>query len=160
MPRNNVVRLLEARRIPHQVLSFSREIHDAEGAAAAMGVPPQQVYKTLVVLRERGRALLVLVPAARQLDLRLLARHTSDKKLRMATQREAERLTGLLVGGISALALLNRGFEVWVDASAAAQQEFYVSAGERGLNVRLPVADFQRLTGARLAPAVAEDASG
>ena len=159
MPRNNVVRLLEARHIAHQVLSFSSEIHDAEGAAAAMGVPPQQVFKTLVVLRERGRPLLALVPAGRQLDLRLLARSTGDKKLRMATQREAESLTGLLVGGISALALLNKGFEVWIDASATEWPELYVSAGERGLNVRLPVADLQRLTGARLAPAAAEDAS-
>lgn len=155
-PKSNVLRLLSARKVPYQAFTFSAEIHSAEGAAEAMGVPAERVYKTLVVLRERGRPLLVLVPGGRQLDLRRLARAVDEKKLHMATQREAEALTGLLVGGISALALLNKGFAVYVDDSAGRLDEFYVSAGQRGLNVRLSVADFLRLTGARLVPAVEE----
>ncbi|HOG46671.1 MAG TPA: aminoacyl-tRNA deacylase [Anaerolineae bacterium] len=152
-PRTNVLRLLEARQVPYQAFSYSDEIHSAEGVAEAIGVPAEQVFKTLVVLRERGRPLLVLLPGGRQLDLRLLARGLGEKKLRMATQREAEALTGLQVGGISALALLHKGFEVCIDASAQRFQEVYVSAGQRGLNVRLPVADLVRLTNARLVEA-------
>lgn len=155
-PRSNVLRLLAARQIPYQAFNFSDEIHSAEGAAEAMGVPTQQVYKTLVVLRERGRPLLVLVPGGRQLDLRRLARAVGEKKLRMASQREAEALTRLRVGGISALALLNRGFAVYIEASARQFTEIYVSAGQRGLNVRLPVADLMRLTEARLVEAAVE----
>jgi Cys-tRNA(Pro)/Cys-tRNA(Cys) deacylase len=155
--KSNVLRLLAARKVPYEALTYSEEIHSAEGAAEAMGVPPHQVYKTLVVLRERGRPLLVLVPAGRQLDLRRLARSVGEKKLHMATQREAEAFTGLLVGGISALALTSRGFQVYVDASAADLDEFYVSAGRRGLNVRLPVASFLQLTAARLVVAAAEE---
>jgi len=151
-PKTNAIRLLTSRKIPYQAFTFSEEIHSAEEAAAAMGVPAQQVYKTLVVLRERGRPLLVLVPGGRQLDLRRLAQAIGEKKLRMATQREAESLTGLLVGGISALALLNRGFEVYIDDSARQWEEIYMSAGQRGLNIRLRTEDFLRLTGARAVP--------
>lgn len=158
-PRSNALRVLASRQIPHQAFSFAEDIHSAEGAAEAMGVPAAHVYKTLVVLREKGRPLLVLVPGGRQLDLRRLAGGVDEKKLRMATQREAESLTGLLVGGISALALLNRGFQVYVDAAAAGLDEFYVSAGQRGLDVRLRVADFLKLVGARLVEA-AEEAGG
>jgi len=118
-----------------------------------MDVPPAQVYKTLVVLRERGRPLLVLVPGGRQLDLRRLAKGIGEKKLRMASQREAESLTGLLVGGISPLALLNKGFQVYIDSSASHLERIYISAGQRGLNVCLPVADLLRLTGAHLVDA-------
>lgn len=152
-PKNNVLRLLDSRKVPYQAFTYADEIHSAEGAAEAIGAPAEQVYKTLVVLRERGRPLLVLVPGGHELDLRRLAKGVGEKKLRMATQREAESLTGLLVGGISALALLNKGFEVYIDASASRYEQVYVSAGQRGLNVRLPVADLVRLTGARMVEA-------
>lgn len=154
VPKTNALRLLASRRVPYEAFTFSDEIHSAEGAAEAMGVAPSQVYKTLVVLRERGKPLLVMVPGGRQLDLRLLARSVGEKKLRMATQREAESLTGLQVGGISALALLNRGFDVYIDSSADQLEQIYVSAGQRGVNVRLRVADLVRLTGARSVAAV------
>ncbi len=151
--KTNVLRFLDSRRVPYEAHSFCEEIHSAEEAAEAMGVPAEQVYKTLVVLRERGRPLLVLVPGGHQLDLRRLAKEIGEKKLRMATQREAELLTGLLVGGISALALLNKGFQVYIDSHAARLDRVYVSAGQRGLNVGLAVADLVRLTGARMVEA-------
>lgn len=151
--KTNALRFLASRRVPYQAYTFSEGIHSAEEAAEAMGVPAAQVYKTLVVLRERGRPLLVIVPGGRQLDLRRLAKGIGEKKLRMASQREAESLTGLLVGGISALALLNKGFQVYIDSSAARLDQVYVSGGQRGLNVRLAVADLVRLTGARMVEA-------
>ena len=67
-----------------------------------------QVYKTLVALADGGRRLLVMTPGDRELDLRLVARGVGAKSARMALQREAERLTGLKVGGISPLALLEQ----------------------------------------------------
>ncbi len=153
LPKTNALRLLDSRKVPYQAFTFSEEIHSAEGAAEAMGAPVAEVYKTLVVLRERGKPLLVLVPGGRQLDLRRLAKAVGEKKLRMATQREAESLTGLQVGGISALALLGKGFSVYIDASAQRLGQVYVSGGQRGLNIRLAVADLVRLTGARFVEA-------
>ena len=149
--KNNVVRLLEARHIPFQLIAFSPEIHSAAGVAEAAGLPPSEVYKTLVVLRSdpKARPMLVMLAGDRELDLKRVARAVNDKKVRMAAHREAEELTGLQVGGISALALLNRPFEVYVDRPALELEQIAVSAGQRGLNVRLAVADLLRLTRAR-----------
>jgi Cys-tRNA(Pro)/Cys-tRNA(Cys) deacylase len=122
------------------------------------------VYKTLVVLREpaapRGKPLLVLVPSDRQLDLKRLARETGDKKLRMASQKEAEALTGLQVGGISALAVRPGAFEVLLDASARARERLHVSAGVRGVDLEVAVADLVRVTGARFVAAAGPEAAG
>lgn len=149
--KTNAMRVLDQRRIAYEVHEYSPEIHSAVEAAQAMGAPVERVYKTLVVVRETPRAkpLLVMVPGNRDLDLRALARSTGDKKLRMATQKEAESLTGLLVGGIGALALLNRGFEVWIDPAARAHERIYVNAGQRGINLELRVDDLVRVTNAR-----------
>ena len=85
-------------------------------------MPPAQVYKTLVVQRERGKPLLVLVAGDSRINLKRLAASIGEKRLRMAPQREAERLTRLKVGGISPLALLNRGFDVFMDRAAQTQR--------------------------------------
>jgi len=147
----NAMRVLDQRKIAYEVHGYSPEIHSAVEAAQAMSIPVERVYKTLVVMRETPRAkpLLVMVPGDRELDLRELARSTGDKKLRMATQKEAESLTGLLVGGIGALALLNRGFEIWIDPAARAHERICVNAGQRGINLELRVDDLVRITSAR-----------
>ena len=108
------------------------------------------VYKTLVIEHDppRGKPSLVMVPADSEVDLKVLAGRIGAKKLRMATHRDAERHTGLEVGGISALALLGRGFPVFIDARAAAESHILVSAGQLGMDVRLAVADLVALTGA------------
>lgn len=150
--RNNVTRLLDAQHIPYEVFELSAEKHSAEDTAALLGVPTVQVYKTLVVLREaKGKKpLLVIAPAGRELNLKALAAALGEKKLKMATQQEAERLTGLQTGGISALALLHKGFEICLDAAAQAWPAIHISAGQRGANLRLSVADLVRVTNARV----------
>ncbi len=149
--KTNAMRVLDQRKVAYVVHEYSPEIHSAVEAAQAMGQPVERVYKTLVVMREAPRAkpLLVMVPGDRELDLRALARSTGDKKLRMATQKEAELLTGLLVGGIGALALLNRGFEIWIDGAAKEHERICVNAGQRGLNLELRVDDLVRTTNAK-----------
>ena len=155
--RNNVTRLLDARQIKYELFEFSPEKHSAEETAALLGVPPDHVYKTLVVLREakgRGgfhaRPLLVMVPAGRDLSLKSLAASLGEKKLHMATQAEAEALTHLQVGGISALALLNKGFEICIERAALELPHIHISAGQRGANIRLGMKDLISLTGAKL----------
>lgn len=149
--KTNAMRVLDAHKIPYIVREYSPSIHSAVEAAQAMGLPVERVYKTLVVMRETARAkpLLVMVPGDRELDLRQLARATGDKKLRMATQKEAESLTGLLVGGIGALALLNKGFDIWIDSAAQAQDEILVNAGQRGINLQVKVDDLVQVTKSR-----------
>jgi Cys-tRNA(Pro)/Cys-tRNA(Cys) deacylase len=95
---------------------------------------------------------LAIIPSDQELDLKRMAAAAGEKRVRMATQREAEAKTGLLVGGISALALLDKGFDVFLDASAHGFEEIYVSAGQRGINLRLRVADLIAVTKAQPAP--------
>jgi Cys-tRNA(Pro)/Cys-tRNA(Cys) deacylase len=95
----------------------------------------------------------VLVPSDRQLDVKRLARAIGEKKLRMASQKEAEALTGLQVGGISALAVRRGAFEVLVDATARARERIHVSAGVRGVDLEVRVADLLAVTGARFVEA-------
>ena len=150
--RNNVTRLLDARKVDYEVFELPPEKHSAEETAELLGIPAHFVYKTLVVLREtKGKKpLLVMTPAGRELNLKALAASLGEKKLHMAAQREAESLTGLQVGGISALALVNRGFEVGLERAALDLPYIHISAGQRGANLRLQVADLVKLTNARL----------
>jgi Cys-tRNA(Pro)/Cys-tRNA(Cys) deacylase len=88
------------------VFFFSPDIHSATEVADVVGLAPCEVYKTLVVQRSRGKPLLVMVAGDKRVDLKALAASVAEKRLSMATHRNAEALTGLQVGGISALALL------------------------------------------------------
>jgi Cys-tRNA(Pro)/Cys-tRNA(Cys) deacylase len=155
-PRTNAMRLLDAQQVDYQVLTFSPDIHSATGVAETLGLDPASVYKTLVVQRAPGKPLLVMIAGHREVDLKALAAAVGEKKLSMATHREAEELTGLQVGGISALMLLNQGFEVCIDRAAQVLDEVVVSAGQRGVNLRLRVADLVRVTGARWVDATGE----
>ncbi|MBN1889684.1 MAG: hypothetical protein JW850_16935 [Thermoflexales bacterium] len=150
--RTNAMRVLDAHKVAYHVHEYSPEIHSAAEAAQALGLPAERVYKTLVVMRgeARARPLLVMVAGGHELDLRSLARATGDKKLRMATQKEAEALTGLQVGGIGALALLNRGFEIWLERAATAHGTILVNAGQRGLNLEVGVSELVKVTQAKL----------
>ena len=148
MKKLNSMRMLEAQGVRYEVLSFPDTIHSAVGVAAYYGLPPAQVYKTLVVVLSQGKPALVLIAGDREIQLKQLAQALGEKKLRMATQKEAEAWTGLKVGRISALALFQRGFPIYVDCAAAALDEIIVSAGQRGMDIRLTVPDLVRVTGA------------
>jgi Cys-tRNA(Pro)/Cys-tRNA(Cys) deacylase len=159
----NSMRLLEQRKIPYTATVYdpAGEFHTAEQAAQLIGAPVESVYKTLVVLREpatSGKPLLVLIASHRELDLKLLAQSLGQpkQKLRMATQKEAEALTGLQVGGISALALLNRGFEICLDEPALKLEQIHISAGKRGVDLQLAVKDLIAVTNANLVRATKE----
>lgn len=158
MPTNKTLamRALEGEGIRYDVVEFPESIHDAQGVAAFAGLPPEMVYKTLVVLpgeagmaSSKAKPVLVLVAADRNLDLKKVAQSLGVKKVQMAPHDEAERLTGLKVGGISALALLSKGFPVYIDEQACLLEEIVVSAGKRGLNLRMKVDDLVRVVGAR-----------
>jgi len=136
---NNVTRLLDSRKIP------SLE------TAHLLNADPASIFKTIVVLRDKPKKpLLVLVSGDSVVDLKLLASAVGEKKVHLPTEKEAEQVTGLQAGGISPLALLNKGFQVILDSSAQSFEQIHVSGGQRGLNIKLPVADLVKLTNARI----------
>lgn len=150
MPKVNSMRLLDRRRIPYEVYRFSPDIHSAAGVAEATGLPLDEVYKTVVLTRQSGQAILVVVPGGARVDVKKVRGALGEKKVTVASQRDAEATTGLQVGGISALALLHKRMDVFVDESALRHERILVSAGKRGINLRLSPQDLIRVVGARV----------
>jgi Cys-tRNA(Pro)/Cys-tRNA(Cys) deacylase len=152
-PTNNVTRMLESKKIRHTAFETPAEKLGALKTARLLGMPPEQVFKTIVAKRDKpGKALLAVIPGGHALDLKALATALGEKKVHLVTQREAEQLTGLQAGGISPLALINKGFQVLIDSSAQTLDQMHVSGGQRGLNIRLAPADLAKLVNARFAP--------
>jgi len=150
---NNVTRHLDKKKINYIAFELPKEKLGAEVTAEMLGVIPEIVFKTIVVRREgRGKPILAVVPGNVEVDLKLLAKAVGEKKVYLSTHKEAEQLTKLQVGGISPLALINRGFQVVIDQSAQNHDEIHVSGGQRGLNIRLPVNDLVMLTNALKCP--------
>lgn len=152
--KTNAMRILDAHHIPYTSFTYPDTIHSAVEVAPLLGVSAHQVFKTLVVFADGNRHLLIIVPGDRELDLRRVARAVGAKGAQMAPQRDAERLTGLKVGGISPLALLDKHFEIYLDASAEQLDELYINGGQRGINLRLRVADLLDITHAQVIHAV------
>ncbi len=146
---NNVTRFLDAHKVQYAAHELPPEKLGAVEAAAHMGVPPEQVFKTIVVTREKKKPLLIVIPGPRVVDLKKLAAFVNEKKVSVPTEREAEALTGLQAGGISPLALINKGFQVVIDSAAQEYEKIYISGGQRGLDIQLPVVDLAKLTNAR-----------
>jgi Cys-tRNA(Pro)/Cys-tRNA(Cys) deacylase len=152
--KNNVTRLLDAQKVKYQVFTYRYDegVHSAVEVAEAIGLPASQVFKTLVAQADdpRRKPMLVIVPGPDTLDLRALGKAVNAKKVKMAAHADAEKMTGLQTGGISALALINKGFDVYLDEQASQYEQIAVSAGQRGANILLGVKDLVRLTKARL----------
>jgi Cys-tRNA(Pro)/Cys-tRNA(Cys) deacylase len=120
--------------------SYGRE------AAEKLGVPAEQVFKTLIAKLDGAKLVVAVVPVNRTLDLKALAAALGGKRAAMAEVAEAERATGYVAGGISPLGQRKR-LPTALDRSALAWERIYVSAGRRGLEIALAPADLLRLCG-------------
>lgn len=144
--------MLDAKGIRYEALELPKEKLGALQAAEFLGVAPNLVYKSIVATcSDGGKPVLALVPGPAEIEPKFLARAVGVKKVKIATQREAEKLTGLQTGGISPLALLQKGFQVALDSSANEHAEIYVSGGQRGLNIRISTEELIKLVNARVA---------
>jgi Cys-tRNA(Pro)/Cys-tRNA(Cys) deacylase len=149
---NNVTRLLDSRKISYASFEMPAEKLGALEVAGLLNVPPEMVFKTMVVTREKPKKpILAVIPGPFMVDLKLLAAFLGEKRVHLPTEREAEQLTGLQAGGISPLALINKGFQVVIDSAAQDYPQIYISGGQRGLDIKLSVADLVKLTNARFA---------
>ena len=148
--KTQAMRVLEGQDIQYRSMTYDKRERDALLIAAEIGVPAEELFKTLVVVRQSNKLLLVMVPANRQLSLKKLARQIGEKKVKMASQAEAERLTGLQVGGISPLVLLNKAFQIILDQSAQDHEEIVLSAGQRGIQIQIRVSDFMQVARPRV----------
>ncbi len=148
----NSMRFLEAQGVEYETFTYDENITDGVGAAEAMGFPPEQVYKTLIVRLKDGEHALVMIPANQTLNLKRFAKAIGQKKASMPSKRGAEAATGLRTGGISALALTHKHWGVYLDEAAKAQEAILVNAGQRGVNLKVKVDDLVRVLNARVLP--------
>jgi len=152
MTTNNVTRFLDNRNINYKTFVLPRQKLSAEGTAKLLNAPLSIIFKSIVIERKNpGKPILAVVPGDREVNLKALAKVLGEKKVSPATQKDAERLTKLQAGGISPLALINRGFEIVIDDSVLNQETVHISGGELGVNIRLRSQDLVNLTRASVA---------
>lgn len=150
MTKNNVTRLLDSRHIPYTSFDLPEEKLGAIETSRKLQVPVEIVFKTIVTLREKPKKpLLIVIPGNSQVDLKAVASFLREKKIQLATQKKAEELTQLHTGGISPLALINKGFQVIIDQSALSHEWIHISGGQLGLNIRMKSVDLIKITGAK-----------
>ena len=152
MAANNVTRFLDSRKVPYTVFELPQEKLGGEETARLLNAPPEIVFKSIVILRKgSGKPILAVVPGNQEVNLKKLAKAVGEKKVTPSTQKEAENITKLQVGGISPLALINRGFEIVIHRSVQDFELVHVSGGELGVNIRLASSDLIDLTRAKVA---------
>lgn len=150
--RTNAVRILESRRVPHQVRAFAvdPENLDARTAARALGLEEERVFKTLVARDEQGRVWVFCIPGPCELDLKKAAAAVKSKRIAMVHLAELQTLTGYLRGACSPIGM-KKVFPTLIDESAELFECICVSAGQRGLQILLAPRDLADLIGARFA---------
>jgi Cys-tRNA(Pro)/Cys-tRNA(Cys) deacylase len=155
--KTNAVRLLERQGVAFELRAYEVDPEDlsAESVARKVGLPAEQVFKTLVARGDRRGVCLAVVPGDARLDLKALARATGDKKLDTVPLKEVEPLTGYIRGGVTALAC-KKPYPTYLDESAGRFDLISISAGTRGLQILLAPADYARVVGAKVAPIVRE----
>jgi Cys-tRNA(Pro)/Cys-tRNA(Cys) deacylase len=133
--------------IRYQLVEYEVDPNDlsAETVARKVGLPPEQVFKTLVVRGDRGTVYLAVIPGNQELDAKALARLTGDRHIEMAPLKEVQNLTGYIRGGVTVLGC-KRGYPVWADETIELFDVISVSAGVRGTQVLLSPADYLRAT--------------
>lgn len=153
MKSTNVTRFLDAHNIEYTIQELPVRKLGAKETARYLGIPEDEVYKTIVTIgKESGKPVLVLVSADTEVDLKSLAKKIGEKKALKASQRDAEKMTGLKAGGISPLALLNRGYMVIIDELARLKDTINISGGQWGLTIQISPTDLAHLTRAKFAP--------
>jgi Cys-tRNA(Pro)/Cys-tRNA(Cys) deacylase len=141
---------LGIRHVVHRYPHDPRHPSYGQEASEALGVPADQVFKTLIAEVD-GQLTVAVVPVAGSLDLKALAAAVGGKKAVMADPAKAERASGYVTGGIAPVGL-RRPLPVVLDETALGHGTVFCSAGQRGLEIELAPADLIRATGARTAP--------
>jgi Cys-tRNA(Pro)/Cys-tRNA(Cys) deacylase len=159
--KTNAARLLDTLGIRYELRDYDPgdEHLPAEEVARRVGLPPEQVFKTLVVRGDRTGVLFAVVPGDEALDLKALAKLSGDRKCDTVALKEVQPLTGYVRGGVTALAA-KKEYPAFVDETVELFDTISVSAGVRGTQILLAPADYVRATRARTGPLAKPKESG
>lgn len=151
--KTNAARILDRLGIAYQLKDYTVDPNDlgAESVARKVGLPPGQVFKTLVARGDRHGVCFAVVAADSELDLKALARLSGDRKVDTVALKEVQPLTGYIRGGVTVLGA-KKAYPVFVDEAMLAQPVVAVSAGVRGMQMLLAPADYVRASAATVGP--------
>jgi Cys-tRNA(Pro)/Cys-tRNA(Cys) deacylase len=149
--KTNAVRFLDRLGIKYELRDYEVDPDDlsAGAVAAKIGIPPEQLFKTLAVKGDRNGIYLAVIPATDELDFKALAHQTGDRKVDMVPLKEVQAATGYIRGGVTALAC-KKNYPVYIDELAEICDVISVSAGMRGLQVLLAPEDYIRAVEAKV----------
>lgn len=151
--KTNATRLLDQLGIRYELREYEVDPEDlsAETVARKVGLPPEQVFKTLVARGDRNGVCLAVVPGNCELDPKALAHLSGDRRTEMVPLKEVQPLTGYIRGGVTALAC-KKDYPVYADETIELFDVVSISAGVRGTQILLAPGDYLRITGARVGP--------
>jgi Cys-tRNA(Pro)/Cys-tRNA(Cys) deacylase len=151
MSKTNACRILDSLGIAYTLRDYEVDPDDlsAEAVAAKVGMPPEQVFKTLAVRGDRNGVSVAVIPGNFELDLKALAALTGDRKIELLPLKEVQSVTGYIRGGVTALGM-KKDYPVFVDETMEIWDEVSVSAGVRGTQIVLSPAEYLRATSATI----------
>ena len=158
--KTNAARILDALHIAYELREYEVDPDDlaAETVARKVGLPAEQVFKTLVAKGDRHGVCFAVVPGDAQLDLKALAKVTGDRKVDTVALKELQPLTGYIRGGVTALGA-RKNYPTFVDDTAMLFDTISISAGVRGTQILLAPADYVRAVSAQLVAMLAKSKS-
>lgn len=150
--KTNAVRILEAAGIEYQLREYEVDPNDlaAETVAVKLGMPPEQVFKTLLARGDRNGPCFAVIPGNAELDLKALAAVSGDRKAELVPLKEVQPLTGYIRGGVTVLGA-RKAFPVFADETIQLWGTISISAGVRGTQIIMKPGDYLRITKAMLA---------
>ena len=153
MTKTNAMRMLDAAKIPYEVLTYEVDENDLSGMhiAEELGFPCERMFKTLVARGDRTGPLVFCIPVAGELDLRRAAAQTGNKKIELVPVKELLGLTGYIRGGCSPIGMKKK-FPTYLDESALLYEKVTVSSGTRGAQLLLSRAALVSFVQAKLLP--------
>jgi len=151
MSKTNACRILDSLGIHYELREYKVDPDDlsAENVAAKVGLPAEQVFKTLAVKGDRQGVSVAVIPGSYELDFKALAQLTGDRKVEMLPLKEVQSVTGYIRGGVTALGM-KKDYRVFADETIELWDSICVSAGQRGLQIVISPAHYLRATAAIL----------
>ena len=155
--KTNAMRILETFAIPFEVREYEVDPQhlSAETVAAKVGLPPEQVFKTLIVRGDRNGYCFAIVPGNMELDAKALAKLSGDRRVEMAPLKDVQALTGYIRGGLTAMGA-KKDYPVFADEILEICDVISISAGQRGVQLLMKPADYVRAVSATLGPIAKE----
>lgn len=149
--KTNAARLLDRAKIPYDLISYNFDPEDlaATHVAEELGEDIETVYKSLVLHGDRSGYFVCVIPGDKEVDLKKAAKVSGNKKADMIPMKDLLNVTGYIRGGCTAIGM-KKPFPVYLQKEAGDLEFFYVSAGQRGLQLKLSPKDYVRFTGATL----------